>query len=67
MIHVAIRIPTLPEPRRITRETFARRARAISTEKHFRFNMGDVVTHGYLHPERDDSLGRVLTDDAPPE
>lgn len=57
----------LPEPRRISPETFARRARSISTEKHFRFDMGDVVTYGYRYPEADDSLGRVLTDNAPPE
>ena len=57
----------LPEPRRISPETLARRARAISTEQHFRFDMGDVVTYGYRHPEKDDSLGRVLMDDAPPE
>jgi spermidine synthase len=57
----------LREPRRISPETLALRARAISTEKHFRFDMGDVVTYGCRRPEADDTLGRVLTDDAPPE
>jgi len=52
----------LPRRERISQDDLARRARAISTDRQFPFDMGDVVTYGYRHPEKKDSRGQVLTD-----
>jgi spermidine synthase len=52
----------LPREQRINRDDLARRARTISKEKHFRFDMGEMVTYGYRHAGEKDFGGRVLTD-----
>ena len=57
----------LPRRERISQDDLARRARAISTKKQFPFDMGDVVTYGYQHPKKKDSLGHVLTDKNKPK
>jgi spermidine synthase len=53
----------MPRTERIDRDDLARRARQISTEKHFRFDMGEVVTYGFRTPGNDGSGVRVLTDE----
>lgn len=52
----------VPRQQRIKRDDLARRARAISKEKQFRFDMGDVVTYGYRYVGEKDPRSRVLTD-----
>jgi spermidine synthase len=52
----------LPRKRGLTRDFWARQARAISTEKQFRFDMGGVVTYGYRGLEPLESRGRILMD-----
>ena len=52
----------LPREERIQRDDLARRAGRISREKHFRFDMGDIVTYGYRHEREKNSRGRVLRD-----
>lgn len=52
----------MPRTEPIDRDDLARRARQISTEKHFRFDMGDVVNYGFRTPGNDGSGARVLTD-----
>jgi spermidine synthase len=47
---------------RIQRDELARRARRISTERGFPFDMGDVVTYGYQYAGEKNTRGRVLTD-----
>ncbi len=51
-------------PRRyvISREALAQRARAISTQKHFRFDLGDVVSYGYSRAVERNIRGHVLRD-----
>jgi spermidine synthase len=57
----------LPYKRQMPPEEVTRRARRISKEKEFPFDMGDVVAYGYREPEVEDSWGRVLTDEEPTE
>ncbi len=57
----------LPYKRQMPPDEAARRARRISKEKEFPFEMGDVVAYGYRQPEVEDSWGRVLTDKEPVE
>ena len=52
----------LPRKQWITRGDLARRASAISKEKHFRFDMGDIVTNGYQYAGKMNSRGRILMD-----
>lgn len=52
----------LPRKEQIERDDFARRARKVSKEKQFPFDMGGVVTYGYRHEKEKNSEGRVLTD-----
>jgi len=52
----------LPRKLRIGREELARRAGAISKEKQFRFDMGELVTYGYQYAGEKDPKARVLTD-----
>ncbi len=52
----------LPRRLRIAREEFARRAGAISQQKHFRFDMADLVTYGYQYAAEKDPRAQVLTD-----
>jgi len=52
----------LPRKQRIGQDELARRARRISNEKQFRFDMGDAVTYGYQYAANQDSRSRVLTD-----
>jgi spermidine synthase len=57
----------LPQKRDVSSDEVARRARRISREKDFPYDLGDVVAYGYREPQVDGSRGRVLTDDDPAE
>ena len=57
----------LPHERQMPPDEAARRARRISKEKEFSFDMGEVVAYGYREPEVESSWGRVLTDEEAPE
>ena len=52
----------LPRKQPINRDDLARRATRISKEKHFRFDMGELVVYGYRHPQKKNARGRVLVD-----
>jgi len=52
----------LPRKQQIATDDLAKRAGAVSKQKQFRFDMGELVTYGLRHPAKDDSGGRVLTD-----
>jgi len=52
----------LPRKQRIQRSDWGQRARTISKDKHFRFDMGDLVTYGFRHEEKMQFHGSVLTD-----
>ena len=52
----------LPRKQQIARDDLARRASAVSKQRQFRFDLGELVKDGLRHPARDDSSGRVLTD-----
>jgi len=52
----------LPRRQRVERDDLARRAGRISTEKQFRFDLGDAVQYGFRRPGEDGSRGQVLTD-----
>jgi len=52
----------LPRQQRLERDDLAQRARSISEQKGFPFDMGDVVKYGYQYAAERNSRGRVLTD-----
>ncbi len=52
----------LPRKQPIRRAVLARRARAVSKQKHFRFDMGDLVTYGYRRVREKDPRDSVLRD-----
>lgn len=51
-----------PRQDRLTRNALARKARQISKEKQFPFDMGDVVLYGFRSVGKQDVRGRVLLD-----
>lgn len=55
-----------PRKQRIGRDELARRARWIFEQRHFRFDMGELVTYGYRYAEETNLRGRVLTDPKQP-
>jgi spermidine synthase len=52
----------LPRKQQIDRDDLARRARDISCDHQFPFDMGDLVEYGFQHADWDDPRGWVLTD-----
>ncbi|OHB71134.1 MAG: hypothetical protein A2V70_14320 [Planctomycetes bacterium RBG_13_63_9] len=52
----------LPRKEQITRNQLARRAQEVSRQKHFRFDLGKLVTYGHQYPATQPSSGHVLTD-----
>jgi len=52
----------LPRRYDISREALAERARAISTRKQFRFDLGEVASYGYSHLMEKNLRGDVLRD-----
>jgi spermidine synthase len=52
----------LPRRLGVTREEFARKAGAISTQKQFRFDLAELVTYGYRYAAEKDPHAQVLTD-----
>ena len=55
-----------PTQRRLDYDKLARQARQISTEKRFRFDMGEIVVYGFEYAHMDID-GRVLTDENAPK
>ncbi len=52
----------LPRKHVVGRDDLAQQARAISKEKKFRFDLGDVVTYGFTHAKEKNARGHVLKD-----
>jgi spermidine synthase len=52
----------LPRKLGLAREELARRAGAISKQKQFRFDMGELVTYGYQYADAKDPSAQVLMD-----
>jgi spermidine synthase len=52
----------LPRKVSIDRGQLAQRARSISEQQQFGFDLGDLVTYGYRASDQPDPRGRVLTD-----
>ena len=52
----------LPRKLQLTREELSRRAGAVSKEKKFRFDMGELVTYGYQSVDEKDPAAQVLLD-----
>ncbi|HYS75987.1 MAG TPA: fused MFS/spermidine synthase [Burkholderiales bacterium] len=52
----------LPRKQRLGRSELALAARKISTAKQFRFDLGDLVEHGFLHADEKNQDVRVLRD-----
>jgi spermidine synthase len=52
----------LPRKHEVQRDELAQQARAISKEKAFRFDLGDVVTYGFTHAKEKNARGHVLKD-----
>jgi len=57
----------LPRRQRIQQEELVRRARRISQEEHFRFDMGELVVHGFEYASEKDPSARVLLDRNEPQ
>lgn len=52
----------LPRPQRISRDELAGRAEEMSKRNGFRFNLGELVNHGFRDTATEEPRGRVLTD-----
>jgi len=52
----------LPREQRIGRDWLVRRSRGISRQRHFRFDLGDLVADGYQYAEEKETGGHVLID-----
>jgi len=52
----------LPRKQRLTRSELALAARKISAAKQFRFDLGDLVEHGFFHANEKNQDGHVLRD-----
>ncbi len=52
----------LPRKQRLSKVELALAARKISTAKQFRFDLGDLVEHGFFHASEKNRDGRVLRD-----
>ncbi len=52
----------LPRREEVKTADLIQRARKISNEKHFRFDLGESVRHGFRKPGQEESGGRVLRD-----
>jgi spermidine synthase len=61
---ILIALPRKDSDRRLD---FLRRARAISTEKRFPFDMGDAIEYGYEFMGEKNESGQVLTDQSKPQ
>jgi len=55
----------LPRRQRIQRDDLTRRARAISKKKQLRFDLGELVTHGFRRAAEMNPVGSILTDRKP--
>jgi spermidine synthase len=55
----------LPRPRHLRAEDLQARARKVSTEKRFRFDLGEVAGYGFLPLREPVAEGRVLLDAKP--
>jgi spermidine synthase len=52
----------LPRREDVNREDLIRKARRISAEKQFRFDLGESVRHGFRKPGQEEAGGKVLHD-----
>jgi len=52
----------LPQRRHLTRDALARRASEVAQERHFGFDLGEAVLHGFQEPEKESFRADVLTD-----
>lgn len=52
----------VPRPLPLGRDELAQRARQVSTERQFRFDLGELVTSGFQHAKERNADGRVLKD-----
>ena len=52
----------LPRKLSLSQSELAQRARKVSTEGHFRFDLGDLVEHGFMHAREKRKDGRLLRD-----
>ena len=52
----------LPRRQLLSREELAQQARQVSTAKRLRFDLGDLVNHGYQHAREKTERGSVLRD-----
>jgi spermidine synthase len=57
----------LPRRQRIEQDDLARRATTISHQRHFPYDLGDVVTYGYQRATEKDADTHVLVDKDKPE
>jgi len=55
----------LPRRQALERADLVRLARKVSTERRFRFDLGDLVNYGFLRAQEMNPAGRVLRDRAP--
>ena len=53
----------LPHKRRVKRADLARRAAAVSKQRNFPFDLGEIVTYGYSYEDTLNTRGHVLTDE----
>ncbi len=56
---------SLPRKLELSEEQFAARARKLSEEKKFRFDLGEAVKAGFTHARERNAAGRVLVDAKP--
>jgi hypothetical protein len=52
----------VPRDDRITRKDLARRAKTLSMEEDFPFDMGELVMYGFRRAGRENLYGRILLD-----
>jgi spermidine synthase len=60
-------LAALPSKQLLNRENLARRAKRVSRENGFRFDLAELVLAGYQHPRKEDFPVAVLTDKDPPK
>lgn len=56
----------LPRPQDVRLEDLASRAHALSRQRHFPFDLGQLIAAGFRDPGDDGARGRVLSDRDPP-
>jgi spermidine synthase len=57
----------LPRRRQVDRDVLARRAKNVSDEQKFRFDLGKAVEYGFRRPDEEESHAPILTDKEKPK